>query len=99
MAPSCLSPVSRANARSLRLLSENWGDKHVVAIRSWQNNREDLATYFAYPAEIWRLIYTTNSVEDYNCQLRKVTKSKSVFQTPESARKLLFLVNRDILNQ
>jgi putative transposase len=83
----------------LRQLSEKWGDKYAITIRSWQNNWEDLATFFAYPAEIRRLIYTTNSVEGYHRQLRKVTKSKSVFPTPQAARKLLFLANRDILKK
>jgi transposase-like protein len=83
----------------LRQLGEKWGDKYAVAIRSWQNNWEDLATFFAYPAEIRRLIYTTNAVEGYHRQLRKVTKSKSIFPTPEAARKLLFLANRDILKK
>jgi len=83
----------------LRQLGEKWSDKYAVAIRSWQNNWEDLATFFAYPAEIRRLIYTTNSVEGYHRQLRKVTKSKSVFPTPDAARKLLFLANRDILKK
>jgi transposase-like protein len=81
----------------LRQLDETWRDKYAIAIRSWQNNWEDLATFFDYPAEIRRLIYTTNSVENYHRQLRKVTKSKSIFPTPEAARKLLFLAHRDIL--
>jgi len=84
---------------NLRQLSEKWGDKYAVAIRSWQNNWEDLSTFFAYPAEIRRLIYTNNSVEGYHRQLRKVTKAKSIFPTPEAARKLLFLANRDILKK
>ena len=83
----------------LHQLGEKWSDKYAVAIRSWQNNWEDLATFFAYPAEIRRLIYTINAVEGYHRQLRKVTKSKSVFPTPEAARKLLFLANRDILKK
>jgi putative transposase len=83
----------------LHQLSEKWSGKYAVAIRSWQNNWDDLATFFAYPAEIRRLIYTTNSVEGYHRQLRKVTKSKSVFPTPEAVRKLLFLANRDILKK
>jgi transposase-like protein len=89
---------TRENAEAnLRKLSETWSDKYAIAIRSWQNNWEDLATFFAYPAEIRRLIYTTNSVESYHAQLRKITKSKSVFPTPEAARKLLFLAHRDII--
>lgn len=83
----------------LRQLAEKWQDKYAVAIRSWQNNWEDLSTFFAYPAEIRRLIYTTNSVEGYHRQLRKVTKAKSIFPTPEAVRKLLFLANRDILKK
>jgi putative transposase len=84
---------------NLLQLSEKWSDKYAVAVRSWQNNWEYLATFFAYPAEIRRLIYTTNSIEGYHRQLRKVTKSKSIFPTPEAARKLLFLANRDILKK
>ena len=84
---------------NLRQLSETWGDKYAIAIRSWQNNWEDLSTFFAYPAQIRRLIYTTNSAEGYHRQLRKVTKTKSIFTTPEAARKLLFLANRDILKK
>jgi putative transposase len=83
----------------LRQLHEKWGDKYAIAIRSWQNNWEDLATFFAYPAEIRRLIYTTNPVEGYHRQLRKVTKSKGAFPTPQAARKLLFLAHREIFKK
>jgi transposase-like protein len=83
----------------LRQLNEKWGDKYAIAIRSWQNNWEDLVTFFAYPTEIRRLIYTTNSVEGYHRQLRKVTKSKGAFPTPQAARKLLFLAHREILKK
>jgi putative transposase len=83
----------------LRQLADKWGDKYAVAIRSWENNWEDLSTFFAFPSEIRRLIYTTNSVEGYHRQLRKVTKAKSVFPTPAAVRKLLFLANRDILKK
>ena len=51
---------------------------------------------FDYPPDIRRLIYTTNSIEGYNRQLRKVTKTKGAFPTDQAARKLLFLVTRDI---
>jgi transposase-like protein len=83
----------------LRQLHEKWGDKYAIAIRSWQNNWDDLATFFAYPAEIRRLIYTTNPVEGYHRQLRKVTKSKGAFPTSQAARKLLFLAHRDIFKK
>ena len=67
-----------------------------MAIRSWENNWEDLSTYFAFSTDIRRLIYTTNTVEGYNRQLRKVIKTKGGFPNNEAVRKLLFLANRDI---
>lgn len=89
---------NRENAEAhLLKLAETWSDKYAIAVRSWQNNWEDLATFFAYPAEIRRVIYTTNSVESYHAQLRKATKTRNVFPTAEAARKLLFLVHRDIM--
>ena len=67
-----------------------------MAVRSWENNWPDLSTFFNYPAEIRRLIYTTNTVEGYNRQLRKVIKTKGGFPNGEAVRKLLFLITRDI---
>jgi transposase-like protein len=55
-----------------------------------------LATFFDYPAEIRRLIYTTNTIEGYNRQLRKVTKTKAAFPSSQAVRKLLFLAHRHI---
>jgi len=81
------APTRESAETNLLKLSEKWSDKYAIAIRSWQNNWEDLATFFAYPAEIRRLIYTTNSVESYHAQLRKVTKTKNIFPTPEAAVK------------
>ena len=60
-------------------LGETWNRHYAMAVRSWENNWEDLATFFDYPAEIRRLIYTTNTIEGYNRQLRKVTKNKAFF--------------------
>jgi len=77
-------------------LEETWGDRYGAAIRSWQNNWEELATFFEFPKEIRRLIYTTNSVEGYHRQIRKVIKNKSSFPTPQAARKLLYLATMDI---
>jgi len=84
-----------AEANLLRL-EEIWGDKYGAAVRSWQNNWEELATFFQFPKEIRRLIYTTNTVEGYHRQLRKVIKNKSSFPTPQAARKLLYLATMNI---
>jgi putative transposase len=80
-------------------LGERWRDKYAVAVRSWETNWAELATFFDYPAEIRRIIYTTNSVESYHRQLRKVTKTKAAFPTPEAARKLMFLTTQRITRQ
>jgi putative transposase len=90
------APTHEVAETKLLQLAERWGDRYPVAVRSWENNWEDLATMFDYPSDIRRLIYTTNTVEGYNRQLRKVTKSKGAFPSGEAARKLLFLANRDI---
>jgi transposase-like protein len=85
-----------AGEERLLELGERWGDKYAAAVRSWERNWEDLATMYAYPGEIRRLIDTTNTVEGYNRQVRKVVKTKGALPNEDAARKLLFLVNRDI---
>jgi transposase-like protein len=81
---------------NLLKLEETWGGKYGAAIKSWQNNWEELATFFEFPKEIRRLIYTTNTVEGYHRQLRKVIKNKASFSTPQAVRKLLYLATMDI---
>jgi putative transposase len=76
--------------------AEKWGKKYPMVVRSWENNWSELSVYFDYPDEIRRLIYTTNAVEGYNRQLRKVTKTKSLFPTPKSVRKLLYLAHQNV---
>ena len=73
-----------------------WGSQYGAPVRSWQNNWDDLATFFEFPKEIRRLIYTTNTVEGYHRQLRKVIKTKGSFPTEQSVRKLLYLATRNI---
>lgn len=78
------------------MVNEKWGKKYPVVIRSWENNWSELSTYFSYPHEIRRLIYTTNIVEAYHRQLRKVTKTKTVYPTDDALRKILYLATMDI---
>jgi len=96
-----LKTVYRAATReeaeaNLVRLGETWGGRYAIAVRSWEQNWGSLSTFFDYPQEIRRLIYTTNTVEGYNRQLRKVLKTKAAFPTPEAARKLLYLAHMDI---
>ncbi len=85
--------------QNLELLENKWGSKYSVVINSWYNNWENLSTFFKYPPQIRRIIYTTNTLEGFNRQLRKVTKSKSVFPTDESLRKSLYLATMDIMKK
>ncbi|WP_221892802.1 MULTISPECIES: IS256 family transposase [Cetobacterium] len=81
---------------NLELFDEKWGKKYPKIAISWKNNWSRLSTYFKYPQEIRTLIYTTNTIEGYNRQLRKVTKNKSVFPTDDSLLKMLYLATQDI---
>jgi transposase-like protein len=90
------APTREAAEEELLRLSDKWGATYAMAVRSWETHWEDLATMFEYPPHIRRLIYTTNRIEGYNRQLRKVIKTKGAFPTAEAARKLLFLITRDI---
>lgn len=65
--------------KELNNLEETWGKKYPLSIKSWRDNWSELSTYFKYPEEIRRMIYTTNYVESYHRQLKKVTKAKSIF--------------------
>jgi len=75
---------------------EKWGKKYPVVIKSWEDNWLELTTYFDYPQGIRRLIYTTNTVEAYHRQLRKVTKTKTAYPTDGSLRKIVYLATMEI---
>ena len=81
---------------ALETFAQNWDNKYPKIAKSWRENRANLSTYFKYPQEVRRLIYTTNTIEGFNRQLRKVTKSKSVFPTDDSLLKMLYLAMMDI---
>ena len=81
---------------SLDVFSEKWDKKYPKISKSWRENWANLSTYFKFPEEVRRLIYTTNTIEGFNRQLRKVTKSKSVFPTDDSLFKMLYLAMTDI---
>ena len=81
---------------ALETFAQNWDNKYPKIAKSWRENRANLSTYFKYPQEVRRLIYTTNTIEGFNRQLRKVTKSKSVFPADDSLLKMLYLAMMDI---
>jgi len=96
-----LKPVYRAenlDIAELRLeeLEAKWGKKYEKVIESWQNNWTKLTTYFRYDAAIRKLIYTTNAIEGYHRQIRKVTKTKGAFTSDMALLKLMYLAHNNI---
>jgi len=80
----------------LDVFEGKWGGKYPKISASWREGWPQLSTYFKYPKEVRTLIYTTNAIEGFNRQLRKVTKSKAVFPTDDSLFKMLYLAMMDI---
>lgn len=99
-----LKKVYQASSEDIALselesFGEIWDKKYPKISESWNNNWTKLSTYFKYPQEIRTLIYTTNTIEGFNRQLRKVTKSKTVFPSDDSLFKMLYLVTQDIMKK
>jgi len=90
------APNEEAAGIALDELDEKWGSKYPSSVSSWRSNWAQLSTYFKYPPEIRKIIYTTNSIENFNRQLRKVTKTRTIFPTDDSLFKILYLAMMDI---
>ncbi len=81
---------------NLKGLDDKWGKKYPVVIASWNNNWHKLSTYFKYTENVRKLIYTTNTIEGFHRQVRKVTKNKGAFPTDMALQKLIYLAHRNI---
>jgi transposase-like protein len=95
------APVYRADNESIALdelakLKEKWERKYPMVLCSWENNWPKFSSYFKYPAGIRKLIYTTNTIEGYHRQIRKVTKNKGVFTSDMALLKLMYLATERI---
>jgi len=90
------SPTQENAELQLEQLTQKWESRYPIVIKSWQTNWPNLATYFKYPPEIRRLIYTTNLVEGVHRQLRKVTKTKTIFPHDQALLTMLYLAYLDI---
>lgn len=99
-----LKPIYKAADEALGLIAldefdAKWSKKYPLAVKSWRSNWTELATFFKYPPEIRKLIYTTNAIENFNRQLRKVTKTKSAFVSDDALLKLLYLTTMNIVEK
>ena len=90
------APTEEIALAELDRFDEKWSGKYPKIAKSWKDNWANLSTYFKYPEAVRRLIYTTNTIEGFNRQLRKVTKSKTVFPSDDSLLKMLYLAMMDI---
>lgn len=81
---------------ALEEFNKKWANKYNYAIKSWNQNIDELTTFFNFPKELRKLIYTTNSIENLNRNIRKLTKSKNGFCTINSLKKMLYF---SIINQ
>lgn len=77
-------------------IKEKWENKYPNAIKTWEDNWDNLSTFFVFPNNIRKIIYTTNVIESLNSQFRKLTKTKLIFPTDESLLKMLYLATEKI---
>ena len=90
------APTESTALAELESIKETWGKKYPYAISNWENNWEDVSSFFQFSDEIRRIMYTTNIIEGLNRQYRKVTKTKSVFPSDTSLEKMLYLASQNI---
>ena len=81
---------------NLDALDVKWGNKYPIVINSWRNNWHKLSTFFKYTSDIRKVIYTTNTIEGFHRQVRKVTKNKTAFTSDMALLKLIYLAQRNI---
>jgi len=84
---------------ALKTFEQKWGTRYPMIAKSWYANWERLNTFFAYPQEIRRIIYTTNAIESLNSSLRKVTKNRGSFPNDDAGIKLLYMAIRNIIKK
>lgn len=93
------APTEEAALMALDELKGEWEDKYLLAVNVWERNWDRIRTMFRFTEEIRRLIYTTNPIESFHRQLRKVTKNRSLFPTDTAALKLLYLATQDVMKK
>lgn len=93
------APTVEAAELALTRLDEKWGTRYPMSIRSWRTNWDSLTTFFKYPVELRRIVYTTNAIESLNAQMRKNIANRKVFPHDDALIKLLFLNIRNFSNR
>jgi transposase-like protein len=89
------APTKQAAKEALQDFAVKWNHKYPYAIKSWEDNWDELTVFFDFPVEIRKIIYTTNLIENLNGKIRKYTKNKLSFPTDEAVLKSVFLALRE----
>ena len=84
---------------SLIQFKDKWGKTYPSCVKSWEENWDILSTFFAYPPDVRKIIYTTNIIEGLNRQFRQITKNKPSFTNDDSLRKMLYLASQKIVER
>ena len=93
------APTEEFALAQLDKLKETWGNSYGMVIDSWYNNWNNLSTFFDFSPRIRKMIYTTNALEGFNRQVRKYTKSRTIFPTDESLNKCVYLATMEIMEK
>jgi len=97
--PIYQAPSADAGYAELQAFRAKWDKQYPLIGRSWEKNWPEISTFFKYSPEIRKLIYTTNTIESYHRQLRKVTKGKSIFPNDDALLKALYLATQDVMRK
>ncbi|MCK5402132.1 MAG: IS256 family transposase [Flavobacteriaceae bacterium] len=89
------APTKQAAKAALKDFGNKWNSKYSYAVKSWEDNWEELTVFFEFPVEIRKIIYTTNLIENLNGKIRKYTKNKLSFPTDQAVMKSVYLAVRE----
>ena len=99
MRPIYTAPTIEAAALALDRFAQSWEARYPMSVAAWRNHWDELTTFFKYPVELRRMIYTTNAIESLHSQMRKNISNRKVFPTDEAVIKILFLNIRNFANR
>ena len=91
-----VAPTEEAALQALEQFRGEWDGKYPMIARSWESRWTEIAPFLAYPAEIRKVMYTTNAIESLNYSIRKVTRNRQAFPSPDAATKLVYMALQNI---
>jgi len=99
MRPIYTAATIEAAELALERFAEAWESRYPMSVIAWRNHWHELTTFFHYPVELRRMIYTTNAIESLHSQMRKNISTRKVFPTDDAVIKILFLNIRNFTNR